>query len=409
MTSTALARISEIEEYLTDPANMVRISDVAAEQITPSRLVRVGLQAIQDGDKLHECTPESILLALMNAAAVGLEPLGPLGDGYLIKYGSTCVFQTGYKGLIKLIKWGGDVAKVEAREVCEHDLIWDYEYGINPDLKHKPTLEARGELTDVYAIAWLPGGFTQFEVMSSEQVEEVRACSKAPNSPAWRNFYAMMARKCAVRRLSNYLELSTEARTAIAIDDLAAIGEQVDVTSPITDMTALKASQGNAEALRGRLAATVSQPEDDAPEGAFRFDGKQLPEGYTISAGSTGWWIIEHMGESIRKEQWRKGEVVAGIEGHQQYVESVNLKKDMAALLDEHGRPTEVLAWFAVTMFDEREAIVKTADGSRVDMSQLSIGHIRELHQGVSQAAEEWAAGGTILLINPETGMGEQV
>ncbi len=54
--------------------------------ITPERFTRMALTAISVNPKLAECTPQSFMGALMNAAQLGLEPNTPLGQAYLIPY-----------------------------------------------------------------------------------------------------------------------------------------------------------------------------------------------------------------------------------------------------------------------------------------------------------------------------------
>ena len=52
--------------------------------MTPERFTRIALSALSNTPKLMECTRNSFLGALMNAAQLGLEPNTPLGQAYLI-------------------------------------------------------------------------------------------------------------------------------------------------------------------------------------------------------------------------------------------------------------------------------------------------------------------------------------
>lgn len=95
--------------------------------MTPERFTRIALSALSNTPKLMECTRNSFLGALMNAAQLGLEPNTPLGQAYLIPYenrkkGVTeCQFQIGYKGLLDLCYRSGEVASVQAQVVYEND------------------------------------------------------------------------------------------------------------------------------------------------------------------------------------------------------------------------------------------------------------------------------------------------
>src|SRR5690606_10332500 len=130
------------------------------KHLTPERLARVALTAISSNPRLLECTKESLALALIEAGQLGLEPNGVMGQAYLVPYfnGKTkkyeAQFQVGYRGLIDLARRSGEVTKVEARAVREGD-YFEYEYGLTPQLVHRPDPSGQGEMTHVYAIAWL--------------------------------------------------------------------------------------------------------------------------------------------------------------------------------------------------------------------------------------------------------------
>ena len=68
--------------------------------ITPERFTRMVFTALSSTPKLQQCTPQSFLGAMMQAAQLGLEPNTPIGQAYLIPYGNSCQFQLGYKGLL---------------------------------------------------------------------------------------------------------------------------------------------------------------------------------------------------------------------------------------------------------------------------------------------------------------------
>ena len=48
--------------------------------ITPERFTRIALSAISANPQLADCTPRSLLAALMTSAQLGLEPNTPLGQ-----------------------------------------------------------------------------------------------------------------------------------------------------------------------------------------------------------------------------------------------------------------------------------------------------------------------------------------
>ena len=74
------------------------------------------MTALSKDPKLQECTPQSFLGAMMQAAQLGVEPNTPLGQAYLIPYRNTgqmeCQFQIGYRGLIDLAYRSGEITSI---------------------------------------------------------------------------------------------------------------------------------------------------------------------------------------------------------------------------------------------------------------------------------------------------------
>lgn len=171
---------------------------------------------IRQSPKLQRCRPESLLGALMTSAQLGLEP-GPLGEAYLVPYGEQVTFIPGYRGLLKLAWNSGQLKHISARVVHDADLF-DYAYGLHPDLTHKPARGDRGAITDVYACAVLLDGGAEFEVLSVADVESVRTRSRAAKDGPWVTDWEAMARKTAVRQLAKWLPMATTLTRAIVAE-----------------------------------------------------------------------------------------------------------------------------------------------------------------------------------------------
>lgn len=215
---------SKLEEHLP------QIAGAAAEWINPERLIYVALTAATRQPELQECTVQSLLLAVMESGQLGLLPDGR--EGALVKYGDRAQFQPMAQGIVALMHRSPGVAKIEARAVLDGD-HFEWALGLEPKLVHEP----RGPTKDrpviaVYAIVWwLNGAPPTFEVMDRDQIEEVRAASRAPNSPAWTRWYGEMARKSAVKRASKYVDLRPEAAAAIRLDHAVETGEPIPVAA----------------------------------------------------------------------------------------------------------------------------------------------------------------------------------
>jgi recombination protein RecT len=194
------------------------------KHLTPDRIIKVALTAINKTPKLLECTKESLLGAIMQAAELGLEPGGALGEGYLVPYKvkgvMVATFVPGYRGLISLARRSGQIVSIEARVVNQRD-AFSCCLGLDPDLKHTPAWEEAdpGPLRLVYAVAKLKDGGVQFEIMSLAQIQAVRAKSQAGNYGPWVDNFEEMAKKTVIRRLFKYLPVSVEMVRAEEINN----------------------------------------------------------------------------------------------------------------------------------------------------------------------------------------------
>ncbi|MDN7481887.1 recombinase RecT [Burkholderia orbicola] len=218
------------------------LAAVLPRHVSPDRMLKIALGALRTTPKLMECTVESLMGAVVQCSQLGLEPNTPLGHAYLIpfekkkKVGNQWVTDKvetqiviGYKGLIDLARRSGQVVSIAAHAVHEHD-HFDYAFGLDEKLEHKPAMSARGRVIAFYAVAKLVGGGHAFEVMSAEQVNEIRDASqnykfaRDKEKTVWGQHYEEMGRKTVLRRLFKYLPVSIELASAAAIDDVGASG-----------------------------------------------------------------------------------------------------------------------------------------------------------------------------------------
>lgn len=193
--------------------------------ITAERFTRMALTAVSSNPKLADCTPKSFMGALMQAAQLGLEPNTPLGQAYLIPYRNKGVmevqYQTGYKGLIELAHRSGQFKNIEAHTVFKND-TFEYEYGLEPKLVHKPALKDRGGIIAFYAVFTLVNGGFGFEVMSKEDVDaHAKKYSQGFNSSysPWKTSYESMAKKTVLKQLLKYAPIRTEFAREMTADE----------------------------------------------------------------------------------------------------------------------------------------------------------------------------------------------
>jgi len=218
------AQMQEAEKKDNSMVGLIRrmepqIRKALPSVITPERFTRIVLTALSSNPKLQACTPMSVMGAMMQAAQLGVEPNTPLGQAYLIPYGGLCQFQLGYKGLIDLAYRSGEVSSIQAHEVHEND-TFEYEYGLEPKLRHVPAQTDRGPVTFYYAVLKLKNGGVGFEVMSRDDVETfARKKSKAYNNGPWKTDFDEMAKKTVLKKVLKYAPLKTEFARAVASDE----------------------------------------------------------------------------------------------------------------------------------------------------------------------------------------------
>lgn len=233
--------------------------------LTADRLARIVLTEVRRTPKLAQCTRESFGGAIMTCAQLGLEPGSGTGEAYLIPFGREVTLVIGYQGMAKLF-WQSPLAKsLDAQVVYERD-AFDYAYGLEPRLEHKPVLGgARGKAIAYYAVATLTSGGSAFVVLSPDDVERIRERSKAKNDGPWKTDYDAMARKTAVRQLFKLLPKSPQLAQAMAQDEQVRTDSALDAidlsTGEVIDAEPVTVERVDDEA---ELAAAM-WPETAAP------------------------------------------------------------------------------------------------------------------------------------------------
>jgi recombination protein RecT len=233
----------QVGHYLKEM--MPTLQSILPKHVTAERMSRIALNVIRTNPKLLQCNVNSLMGGVMEAAKLGLEP-GLMGQCYLIpfekkaKQGNQWVtvdieaqFIIGYKGLIDLVRRSGQVSTIEARTVYEND-EFDFGYGLDNYLKHKPTLVNRGAAIAYYAVCKLKDGGSSFLVMSHQEMEQYRdkyAKAKGRGGVVvgpWADEFDAMARKTVLRQLIKYLPISVEHLSAFDEQSGAAVHDEME-------------------------------------------------------------------------------------------------------------------------------------------------------------------------------------
>ena len=262
--------VAEAKAPTTIKGAIVAMKDQIAKAlpavITPERFTRMVLTALSTNPQLQMCTTNSFMGAMMQAAQLGVEPNTPLGQAYLIPYKNKgqleCQFQLGYRGLIELAYRGGDVTDIQAHEVYEND-IFEYEYGLHPNLIHKPALSNRGNVVLYYAVFHTKSGGYGFHVMSKEDIQNhAKKYSKAGNSQysPWATNFDSMAKKTVLKQCLKFAPIKTDFVRGIAADETIKSEIREDMVD-VSDETVIDAEAN--EIVETEVPAPASAPAEE--------------------------------------------------------------------------------------------------------------------------------------------------
>jgi recombination protein RecT len=191
---------------------------VLPKHISAERMSRIALSEVRLTPELENCDPASFLAALMTAAQLGLEPGRAMGEAYLVPKSGKVVLFIGYRGMVKLARQSGLISSMGAHAVRDGD-EFEFAYGLEPFLKHRPALGADRPIKAFYAWATYGEGGHDFRVMSIGEVNRIRDRNGRPKTGAWITDYEAMGCKTVFRQLAKWLPQSPELAAAITVDD----------------------------------------------------------------------------------------------------------------------------------------------------------------------------------------------
>lgn len=240
--------------------------------ITVEKFTRVAMTAIQNNPDLANADRNSLFGSIVRLAQDGLLPDGR--EAAIVMFGNKAQAMPMIAGVLKKIRQSGEVAKVSAHVVHEKDhFVW--KLGFDETVEHEPPAldQERGKAIGAYAIAVLKDGSQLLEVMSLEEIEKVRAVSRAKGNGPWVSWWGEMARKTVMRRLSKRLPMSTDLEDSFDRD------ESLE-PEPQACLEAAERSVSRLDALEHQIAGdgTLSEENPSAAEGRADTDhGDQFP------------------------------------------------------------------------------------------------------------------------------------
>lgn len=220
--------------------------------MTPERMIRVATTTVQRVPRLLQCAPVTVVGAVMQAAALGLEPDNITGSAYLVPFWNSklrrleCTLIPGYRGLMQLARRSKEVTAFDAHVVKKGD-GFDFEYGSNKFLTHKPAFamalkagkwelpkdgQVEPETVAAYMIAYygnvkLADGRPdfQFHVMDRFQLDQAMEMTTSRDRETnhvvgpWIEHPDAMRTKTAIRRGAKLLPFSIELMTAVSLEE----------------------------------------------------------------------------------------------------------------------------------------------------------------------------------------------
>ncbi len=277
-------RVTVVEERKEKAASISRslegrrdqlLSLLGGDERLTDKFLTVALSAVVKSNDLLDADPLSILNSVRDAAQMGLEPAGPMGEGAIVAYREgqgndapkIAQFQPMVKGLRKLALQTPGISVVNVGVRHERD-DFEYEEGSNPFVRHVPWTQDDdpGAVMGVYAYARL-NGETLVLYMNNAEIQKRK--NVARSKKIWDAWPEEMAKKTVLRRLiSEKLPMTTRLGLALAV-------EEADLT-PVTVSTPDRAAIAPGSRTRARLTAgdDVGADAPETPE-----NGSGRPEG----------------------------------------------------------------------------------------------------------------------------------
>lgn len=202
--------------------------------------------------------PAQLRQAIYNVALTGLSLNPVLKHGYILPRKGKLIFEPSYMGMTEILIQAGTIIQMQSSVVCAGDLI-DIQMGDTQSITHRINMTAaRGDVFGAYAIATLPTGQKQYEVMTRDEIDSIR--KRSQGGQAWESDFSEMARKTVVRRIFKHLPkttLSDAAENAFKVfDENNEIDYKAEPVNPVT---------GEIRAARLELEA-AKEPETPKPD-----------------------------------------------------------------------------------------------------------------------------------------------
>ncbi len=182
----------KVKSWLTNVDMRKTLRRTLPEKIETDPWIELALVHIRTDEKVMNCTPMSIMGALMNIASMGLRLEGALGQAYLEAYAVKkwnsqtreneithyeAQAQVGYRGLIDIVYRDPEILDVEVFMVYANDIM-EHQRGskpfINHSWDHRSGKKSRGKIAALVTGLRYKNGYYSFEIYPFEDIIEHR-------------------------------------------------------------------------------------------------------------------------------------------------------------------------------------------------------------------------------------------
>ena len=230
MSETTLAKHEKnVFELLQSNIFLDRLMHSIPNSLDPKRAVQLAITLIKSSKALRECTPISLMACVVSSAQLGLDLDKLLGHCYMVPFKGEATLIVGYRGFTHLMYQSGIVKAISAEVVRPGDKF-RITLGSDRKLIHEPKLTTGEGHSNYenwlgsYAVAHFLIGGSEFEYMTSEQIEAVRARSQSwrawkreQKETPWVTDAEEMWRKTPIRRLAKRMPVSTTDKREILL------------------------------------------------------------------------------------------------------------------------------------------------------------------------------------------------
>lgn len=192
-------------------------------------MIYLSVKAYEEMPALRNCTPASLLKAIMDAATLGMIPFSMMNECAIIPYGNIAQFQIMYRGIYKLAMNTGMFKDIRMDIVRKEDKF-NYEKGFDVKLIHIPSQKpiADREIIFFYGLYELKDGGKDFVIMAQKDMDAHRdkyskqyrkaKSNKNLTTAIWHNEFEAMGLKTILIKLLKYAPKSEKLVKQLALD-----------------------------------------------------------------------------------------------------------------------------------------------------------------------------------------------